>query len=404
MLLPVLAAIVQWPSSAKAGDLPLGSSRLDERRTVVQVAPGVTWTRIVREGGPWRVHVLTIDRGALAGRLTGVLSNRRILGRERPSAMANRTRAVAGVNGGFFAADGDPVGALAIRRRLLSEPVDGRSALLLPIDPSRRPRVARLSFAGAVVSGGRERIVDGVERLRGSIPACGGRGGDVPTERPNAALTCTDSSELVALSSRYAASTRTRGGVEAVIRAGAVSAVERGGDAAIPRGGLVLSGSGDAARFMGAAMSPGSRPQVRLALHAGRREVTVDRQELVVQGGPRLLVRGRTAVAARAEGFAPLEAPSFFGSFVASRNPRTLAGVRRDGRLLVVTVDGRRPGWSVGVTLPEAARVMRALGAQDALNLDGGGSTTMTVRGEVVNLPSDPAGERPVSNGVFVLP
>jgi exopolysaccharide biosynthesis protein len=48
--------------------------------------------------------------------------------------------------------------------------------------------------------------------------------------------------------------------------------------------------------------------------------------------------------------------------------------------------------------------VMRALGARDALNLDGGGSTTMTVRGEAVNLPSDRTGERPVSDGVFVLP
>ena len=47
---------------------------------------------------------------------------------------------------------------------------------------------------------------------------------------------------------------------------------------------------------------------------------------------------------------------------------------------------------------------MRAFGARDALNLDGGGSTTMTVRGRVVNRPSDAAGERPVSNGLFVLP
>ena len=92
-------------------------------------------------------------------------------------------------------------------------------------------------------------------------------------------------------------------------------------------------------------------------------------------GGPRLLARGRISVAARPEGFAPLEAPGFFGSFVASRQPRTLAGVRADGRLLLVTVDGRRPGWSAGVTLREAARVMRSLGARDALNLDGGGST-----------------------------
>src|SRR6185503_5497574 len=100
-----------------------------------------------------------------------------------------------------------------------------------------------------------------------------------------------------------------------------------------------------------------------------------------------------------AEGFRPPKAPAFFRSFVAGRQPRTLAGVRADGTLLLVTVDGRLPGWSVGMTLPEAARLMRSLGAREAMNLDGGGSSTMVVRGEVVNRPSDRTGERPVSDG-----
>ena len=104
------------------------------------------------------------------------------------------------------------------------------------------------------------------------------------------------------------------------------------------------------------------------------------------------------------EGFAPPGSPSFFQAFVASRNPRTLAGVRPDGTLLLVTVDGRRRGWSAGVTLVEAARVMSYLGARDAINLDGGGSTTMTVGRRVVNRPSDRAGERPVSDALMALP
>jgi exopolysaccharide biosynthesis protein len=108
-------------------------------------------------------------------------------------------------------------------------------------------------------------------------------------------------------------------------------------------------------------------------------------------------------VTAATEGFRPPQAPLFFGSFVAGRQPRTLAGVRPDGTLLLVTVDGRLPGWSVGMTLPEAARLMRSLGARDALNLDGGGSTTMVVRGEVVNRPADRV-ERRVSDGLFVFP
>jgi exopolysaccharide biosynthesis protein len=56
------------------------------------------------------------------------------------------------------------------------------------------------------------------------------------------------------------------------------------------------------------------------------------------------------------------------------------------------------------MTLPEAARLMRSLGARDALNLDGGGSTTMVVRGEVVNRPSDRGGPRRVSDALYVAP
>jgi exopolysaccharide biosynthesis protein len=67
-------------------------------------------------------------------------------------------------------------------------------------------------------------------------------------------------------------------------------------------------------------------------------------------------------------------------------------------------VDGRRPGWSAGMTLTEAARLMRSLGARDAVNLDGGGSTTMSVLGEVVSRPSDRSGERPVSDALSVIP
>lgn len=103
-------ALLMAPSTV-AAELPLGSRSLDERRESALVAPGVRWTSIVREGGPWRVNVLVIDREALAGRLGGVLSNEHVASLERPSAMARRARAVAGVNGGFFAVDGDPVGA-----------------------------------------------------------------------------------------------------------------------------------------------------------------------------------------------------------------------------------------------------------------------------------------------------
>ena len=362
-----------------------------------EVAPGVVWTSILRERGPVRINVLEVD----PARVRGVLSNNRVAGRERVSRMAQRVGAVAGVNGGYFRPSGDPVGVLAIDGTLLSEPLDGRSALVVS---AGRAAVGPIRFSGSVTINGVERLIDGVERTRGLIPACGGRGGDVPTTRPNAVLICTDSSELVLLSPRYGARPPREGGVEAVLRDGTVASVRAPGTGGVPSDGLLLTGTGDAARFLRNAALPRSRADIELKLTAARRPLDLAQQTLVVGAGPRLLRGGRVAVTAKAEGFAPPQAPAFYGSFVAGRNPRTLAGVRADGKLLLVTVDGRRPGWSTGMTLFEAARLMRSLGAREALNLDGGGSSTMTVRGEVVNRPSDRGGERRVSNAVVALP
>ena len=378
----------------------------------VEVEPGVEWTTIVRLGPAERINVLTVD----PARVRGVLSNERIAGRERVSTISRRVRAVAGVNGGFFAPSGDPVGVLAIDGELLSEPVDGRSALLLPVPaaagtPPAAPVIAPVRYSGRIRVNGLSREIDGINRTRGLIPACGGRGGDLPTIRPNAVLTCTDSSELVLLSPRYGARPPAEGGVEAIVRDGTVTRVRPPGIGGVPREGVLLTGTGDAARFLRNTALPRSRAEIVLRLLAGGQRIDLAPSAsaegggggpaAVVGGGPRILRAGRVAVAARAEGFAPV--PSFFRSFVAGRQPRTLAGVRADGALLLVTVDGRAPGWSAGMTLPEAARLMRSLGARDALNLDGGGSSTMTVRGEVVNRPSDRV-ERRVSDGLLVMP
>lgn len=95
----------------------------------------------------------------------------------------------------------------------------------------------------------------------------------------------------------------------------------------------------------------------------------------------------------------------------AVRHPRTAAGVTRDGRtLLLVVVDGRQPGWSIGATLPELASLLIEAGAWTAVNLDGGGSTTVWRRepggaGRVLNRPSD-GRVRPVAShlGVRIRP
>lgn len=91
-------------------------------------------------------------------------------------------------------------------------------------------------------------------------------------------------------------------------------------------------------------------------------------------------------------------------SFAAARHPRTAVGYDLDsGRVWLVVVDGRQPPHSAGMTLPELAELFEALGAEEALNLDGGGSTTLVLGHEPVNRPSDAAGERPVVNGLALV-
>jgi len=90
-------------------------------------------------------------------------------------------------------------------------------------------------------------------------------------------------------------------------------------------------------------------------------------------------------------------------SFITARHPRTMIGTDRRGAIWLITVDGRNPSVSLGMSLAELQALAARLDLRDALNLDGGGSTTMVVSGEVVNHPSDPTGPRKVSDGLLVF-
>jgi exopolysaccharide biosynthesis protein len=98
-------------------------------------------------------------------------------------------------------------------------------------------------------------------------------------------------------------------------------------------------------------------------------------------------------------------------SFNVGRNPRTAAGLARGGRrLILVVVDGRQMPYSDGMSLREMAGLMLALGARDAINLDGGGSTTLVYadpdsagRLRIANRPSDKEGERAVGDALAIV-
>src|SRR6266404_5029250 len=117
---------------------------------------------------------------------------------------------------------------------------------------------------------------------------------------------------------------------------------------------------------------------------------------LINCGGPQLIKNGRIEITNAAEKILP--------GFVSDGHPRTAIAKLKSGQILLLAVDGRQPGESIGMSLNMLADLLIEFGATEAINLDGGGSTTMVIRNKLVNKPSDASGERPVSDAILIYP
>ena len=366
------------------------------------------WDPVAGDRGPWRVQLLTIDPRTFTGSLQASYGPD-LEQRETVSALARATGATAAVNGGYFVLDpasgapGDPAGVGVYGGRLLSETVGRRPALVLRAN-ARRTEVERLRWSGTVAAPGQGPLrLDGLNRVPGLIRNCGGFD-DRPTTRPLHDFTCTDSDELVAFTSQFGSRTPAGAGLEAVLdRQSRVVSLRS------PRGGPLLAGyrsvqaTGSRVAELRSAATVGELLRIRTSLSAGGQRVEPRAGLSVVNGGPELVRNGRLHVTPDRDGFVRPTNPSFYYGFSNERNPRTFAGVDASGRTLLATADGRST-QSLGLSIVETAAVAKALGMRDALNLDGGGSTTMAVDGQVVNAPSDATGERPVGDALLVLP
>jgi hypothetical protein len=346
--------------------------------TPPQPFPGAEY-RLLRRGNPLaeppellEIHLLTLDPARV--RLALGLARDAVVGVETTSSIAARQRALAAINGGYFRTSGlllgEPIGALAVGERLLSEPHRGRPVVALgDTDGRARLAVARLETTARALVGGQSREISGFNRPR-------------------------ETDELIVYTPEFHRTTLTGpDGAEAVVERGRV--VELGasqGSRRIPEQGFVLSADGAAREWLISAAR--ERTRVRLDVRMSATPAFGFAPAAVVGGGPALVEAGAAAAL-------PPDAP-YAADFLHKRHPRTAVGVRADGSLLLVVVDGRQPRRSVGMTIPELQGLMLELGATVALNLDGGGSSAMVVAGRVVNSPSDPTGERPVRDALLV--
>ncbi len=365
------------------------------------------WDGDPGDRGPWHVNVLTIDPRTFGGSLTGSYGPD-IERRETTSQLARLGAATAAVNAGFFVldpasgAEGDPAGAGVYDGDVLSEAVDGRPTLLLHAD-ARHSRVVRLTWDGVALAEGRKLTLDGVDRVPGTIRNCGGDATDEPTAAPLHDVTCTDGDELLAFTPEFADRGTPAGeGREVVVEDHEVVAVHDARGTELEPGQTSVQAIGTMSRRLGG-LQVGDPLRLRLRLMAGGSPLATPPGTTVTNGGPLLLRGGHEEITQRRDGFVHPGDPSFAYGWFVKRNPRTFAGVDSRGRTVLVTVDGRSTD-DLGLSAPEMADVARSLGLVDAINLDGGGSTTMVVDGQVISHPSDTTGERPVGDALLVAP
>ena len=350
-----------------------------------QVAKGVefftsTDESLVDPAGRIFVSLLRLNPDRV--RLGSLLSNDEVMFAEPVLEMAVRSNVLAAVNAGFFNVDnGEPAGLLKVAGELVSDTPITRGAVAI-----WSPAEGRTTLAFDQVSARVDlRVLAAGQTF--VVPVNG-----VDTTRVRG--------KLMLYSPKYHEHSDTAGnGVEWVLSGMplTVTSVRRdAGSTPIPADGLVLSYGGlDLPEPLGLLV-----PGVTLELKRNWKAVhgldgdSLESADHVVNGAG-LLRRGGIAMTS-------WDVERFSGqAFVESRHPRTMVGVDRAGYVWLAVVDGRQPS-SVGMSFRELQHLADRLELTDALNLDGGGSSTMVVRGKIVNHPSDATGPRAVSDAIGV--
>ena len=383
--------IVRWPGNWLVWLFLLGLPAC-RSATTPAIAPGVYHHQLNLPQGPWVINIIEVDlpearegglslRTARADLAHGVL--------EKTSALAGK--AIAAINGDYFYKD-EPVlrtAGLQVRHGQLLQLPQKRSVFAL--DTEGQPLIEVFHFeAGLIQSPDQTLPITALNRR----PAANGL------------------SLYTQFGPSYLDSSRAQIGYQLqpltptplandTVTARVVQVLPVNADIALDEGQWLVSAGVN--YLNNTPLAPGDTVRVFCLLPPAMHPLQEG-----LGGGPRLLRDGEVSIEYEQEGL-DRNAPKF----VFERHPRTAIGYTKDAEtLFLITVDGRQPGYSEGMTLQELADFMGSkmaeytnvgANAYQALNLDGGGSTTMVVHQQVVNRPSDETGERPVANALLVV-
>jgi exopolysaccharide biosynthesis protein len=349
------------------------------------IAPGIEHIQITRgyksdkeATGPWFINLLRID--LTKARLRMVHAMDEAVGLETVSSMAARYGALAAINSGYFRTTGtyrgDSVGVEVLDGKILSESNNGRAAVgLIEANGAQQMVFGHVVFTGELITGAkRKHSINGLNRPRAD-------------------------NELIVFTPEFHRTTLTDpSGLEVTVRLNRVIDLrDHQGSSAIPADGFVVSATGTAREWARQNLRRGGLARLSLELSPVETDQAEQWQKAnsIVGGGPQLIKDGRIEITNAAEKILP--------AFVSDGHPRTAIAKLKSGQILLVTVDGRQPGESIGMSLTMLANLLIEFDAVEAINLDGGGSTTMVIRNKLVNRPSDATGERSVSDAILIF-
>jgi hypothetical protein len=335
--------------------------------------------------GPTAVFLLKLDPSRV--QLSSVHAKDEIMGLETVDGIANRHGAIAAINGGFFnTKNGEPVALLKEAGELVSDSPAVKGAVIIRSPPRGKTELefdqaaVRVSMTIKPAGSGRDQTVaiDGVDttRARGKL--------------------------MLYTPSYHADSDTAPNGTEWAVSGKPlrVTAVRHDmGHTPIPRDGVVLSFGGLDLPETLTLLVPGARVEFKTEWKSanGLSPKRFDDADAIVNGAGLLRRKGlRVTNWEQVESLSPT-------NFINMRHPRTLVGVDRKGAIWFAVIDGRQPGYAVGMQFADLNRLCDRLDLTDALNLDGGGSSTMVVNGRIVNKPSDVTGPRPVSDAILAI-
>lgn len=313
---------------------------------VVEVEKGVKYVRMIRfyKNKPVRINIVEMSLGVNQGlAVEPAIASETLASRNKISNIAGRDNAIVAINGGYFKPQtGVPLGTLMINKKVYTGPIYDRVAMGI-FDNGFE--MARVQLKANVVTNKGGLKIDNINQPR--------------MLSTNTIVYTPDWGEYSPPSPKY--------GKQLVISGGKLVKTSYG-RSQIPKDGFVIVG-----------------PQKSLDTIANARKFKLDIKinpewkdvNHIISGGPYLVKNGDIYVDMTAQKLAS----------IGGRNPRTAIGYTKDNSLIMLTADGRE-GASIGLTLVELANLMKKLGCVNAMNLDGGGSTVMYVKGKIVNKPA----------------